>query len=89
LGAFQNVFGAEAAAVYKEADGSIHARNVRLHIATYQTLDVASEDGTASFLTIYYPENYFSHIIIDECHRSAWGKWSHVFTRNPNAVQIG
>src|ERR1019366_4184277 len=27
--------------------------------------------------------------IIDECHRSAWGKWSEVLTRNPNAVQIG
>jgi type I restriction enzyme R subunit len=37
----------------------------------------------------YYPENYFSHIVIDECHRSAWGKWSQVLTRNPDAVQIG
>ena len=27
--------------------------------------------------------------MIDECHRSAWGKWSQVSTRNPNAVQIG
>ena len=24
------------------------------------------------------PENYFSHIVIDECHCSAWGKWSQV-----------
>ncbi|MCK7581616.1 MAG: hypothetical protein MZV65_42310 [Chromatiales bacterium] len=30
-----------------------------------------------------YPEDYFSHIVIDECHRSAWGKWSRVLTRNP------
>lgn len=89
LGALQNVFGAEAAEVYKEADGSNHARNARIHVATYQTLDVDSEDGTANFLTTYYPENYFSHIIIDECHRSAWGKWSQVLTRNPDAVQIG
>ncbi len=71
LGAFQNVFGAEAAEVYREPDGSNHARNARIHIATYQTLDVDSEDGTANFLTTFYPENYFSHIIIDECHRSA------------------
>ena len=35
------------------------------------------------------PNDYFSHIVIDECHRSAWGKWSQVLTRNPNAVQIG
>ena len=27
--------------------------------------------------------------MIDECHRSAWGKWSQVLTRNPSAVQIG
>jgi type I restriction enzyme R subunit len=50
---------------------------------------VDTEDGTADFLTTYYPENYFSHIIIDECHRSAWGKWSQVLRRNPSAVQIG
>ena len=40
LGAFQAVFGADAAEVYKEADGKNHARNARIHIATYQTLDV-------------------------------------------------
>jgi type I restriction enzyme R subunit len=89
LGAFQNVFGSDAAEVYKDTNGQNHARNARIHIATYQTLDVDTEDGTANFLTTFYPENYFSHIIIDECHRSAWGKWSQVLTRNPDAVQIG
>jgi type I restriction enzyme R subunit len=89
LGAFQSAFGAEAAEVYKEADESNHARNARIHIATYQTLDVATDDADANFLTTYYPENYFSHIVIDECHRSAWGKWSQVLRRNPDAVQIG
>ncbi len=89
LGAFQNAFGADAAEVFEEPDGKNHARNARIHIATYQTLDVAGEDGTASFLRRHYPENYFSHLVIDECHRSAWGKWSQVLTRNPNAVQIG
>ncbi len=48
-----------------------------------------SEDADANFLTTYYPENYFSHVIIDECHRSAWGKWSQVLTRNPDGVHIG
>jgi len=42
------------------------------------------EDGDPSFLFRHYPEHYFSHIVIDECHRSAWGKWSVVLTRNPN-----
>src|SRR2546425_890415 len=85
LGAFQNVFGADAAAV---SSGSPQ-KNARILVATYQTLDVASDDADANFLVANYPENYFSHIVIDECHRSAWGKWSQVLTRNPGAVQIG
>jgi type I restriction enzyme R subunit len=84
-GAFQNVFGSDAAPV----SGGNPQKNARILIATYQTLDVGSEDDDANFLVTNYPENYFSHIIIDECHRSAWGKWSQVLTRNPDAVQIG
>ena len=89
LTALQNVFGTDAAEVFKDPDGKNHARNARVHIATYQTLDIDTEEGSANFLTTYYPVNYFSHIVIDECHRSAWGKWSQVLTRNPDAVQIG
>ena len=89
LKAFQNVFGANAAEVYRKPDGSNNAKNARIHIATYQTLGIENEDGDANFLRTFYPENYFSHIIIDECHRSAWGKWSQVLTRNRDAVQIG
>ena len=83
--ALQNVFGADAAAV----EGGKPQKNARILIATYQTLDVDREEGSASFLTANYPVNYFSHIVIDECHRSAWGKWRAVFDRNPDAVQIG
>ena len=89
LGAFAAEFGSDAAEVYAEADGKNHARNARVHIATYQTLDVASLDATANFLIKHYPENYFSHVVIDECHRSAWGKWSAVLKRFSAAVQIG
>jgi len=89
LTAFQNVFSSDAAEVKRNSDGSNHAKNARVHIATYQTLGVDTMDGDASFLTEHYPEDYFSHIIIDECHRSAWGKWSQVLTRNPSAVQVG
>ncbi len=89
LGHLQNLFGADAAEVYEDREGRNHAKNARIHVATYQTLDVADEEGTANFLSRHYPENYFSHIVIDECHRSAWGKWSQVLTRNSNAVQVG
>lgn len=68
--------------------GQNAAANARIHIATYQTLGI-DEDGDGSFLTEHYGEDAFSVIIIDECHRSAWGKWSQVLTRNPNAIHIG
>ncbi len=89
LKAFQNVFGADAAEVYRKPDGTNNAKNARVHIATYQTLGVENEDGDANFLTSFYPEDYFTHVVIDECHRSAWGKWSQVLTRNRSAVQVG
>lgn len=83
--ALQALFGTDAATV----SGSKPQKNARILIATYQTLDVDNEEATANFLTENYPKDYFSHIVIDECHRSAWGNWSEVLTRNPNAVQIG
>jgi type I restriction enzyme R subunit len=83
--AFHNSFGNDAATV---SSGNPQ-KNARILIATYQTLDVDNEEATANFLTANYPPDYFSHIVIDECHRSAWGKWSEVLRRNPNAVQIG
>lgn len=88
-GALHGVFGSDAAKVFKKADGTNNAANARVHVATYQTLGVADDNDDASFLMDHYPIDYFSHIVIDECHRSAWGKWSQVLLRNPNAVQIG
>lgn len=84
-GAFQNVFGAEAATV----TSSKPQKNARILIATYQTLGLEGDDDQATFLAENYPEDYFSHIVLDECHRSAWGQWSQVLTRNPKAVHIG
>ena len=78
-------FGADAAA----ATTNKPEKNARVVVATYQTLGVDTYDSDASFLRRHYPENYFSHIIIDEAHRSAWGKWSEVLLRNADAVQIG
>jgi type I restriction enzyme R subunit len=83
--AMRAAFGSNAAEV-KDGDP---AKNARVLIATYQTLGIDKPDADASFLLSHYPENYFSHIIIDECHRSAWGQWSEVLRRNPDAVQIG
>ncbi len=83
--AFARVFGSDAARV----SAAEPMKNARILVATYQTLGVEGDDAEQNFLTEHYPEDYFSHIIIDECHRSAFGKWSQVLTRNWNAAQIG
>ncbi|MDR2697041.1 MAG: DEAD/DEAH box helicase family protein [Holophagales bacterium] len=83
--AFQNKFGANAAPVEKGNP----QKNAKVIIATYQSLGISKDDDDASFLMENYPENYFSHIVIDECHRSAWGKWSQSLIRNSDAIQIG
>jgi type I restriction enzyme R subunit len=97
LAAFQGLFGTNAAAV----ESKDPQKNARVIIATYQSLGISTEDEDnhpsddyppkedLGFLIENYPENYFSHIVIDECHRSAWGKWSLVLKRNEKAVQIG
>ena len=83
--ALNEAFGSDAG----QASTRDPQKNARVVVATYQTLGVDTEDGDSSFLRTHYPEDYFSHIVIDECHRSAWNKWSEVLTRNPDAVQIG
>jgi len=88
-GKLKAVFGDNVRTV-QAVGGKNAAQNARIHVATYQTLGLDDEaDGFASFLTEHYSEDAFSVIIIDECHRSAWGKWSEVLKRNPNAIQIG
>jgi type I restriction enzyme R subunit len=83
------VFG-DNARIVETRNGKNVAQNARIHIATYQTLGLDDEaEEIASFLTEHYAENAFSIIIIDECHRSAWGKWSEVLKRNPNAIHLG
>jgi type I restriction enzyme, R subunit len=81
-------FGDNARIVRTERGGNA-AANARIHVATYQTLGLDDDEGFASFLTDNYGEDAFSVIIIDECHRSAWGRWSEVLRRNPNAIHIG
>ena len=84
LGALSAHFASDAA----KATTRDPATNARVIVATYQTLGIDRE-GDASFLRTHYPQGYFSHVIIDECHRSAWGKWSEVLRRNSDAIQIG
>jgi type I restriction enzyme R subunit len=83
------VFG-DNARIVETKQGVNAAKNARVHIATYQTLGLDDEgDEVGSFLSEHYPPDAFSVIIIDECHRSAWGRWSEVLKRNPAAIHIG
>lgn len=89
LAKFHEAFGNDAAEVRQDAEGWNLARNARVHIATYQTLGLDDDILPGQFIARHYPRGYFSHIVIDECHRSAWGRWSSVLTRYPEAVHIG
>src|SRR5207302_2789470 len=85
LGDFQAAFGTDAA----EVDTKNPQKNARVLIATYQTLDKAEGDVDATFFLKHYPPGYFDVIVIDECHRSAWGDWFTILERNKDAIQVG
>ncbi len=85
LADFQAAFGTDAA----EVDTKNPQKNARVLIATYQTLDQDQGGEGASFFLEHYPPGFFDVIIIDECHRSAWGKWFAILEQNKNAIQIG
>ena len=88
LSALHQVFGDDAAT----ATTRNPEKNARVVVVTYQTLGIDQGDGPdiqQAFHREHYPDDYFSHIIIDEAHRSGWGKWRAILDRNPNAVHIG
>ncbi len=85
LADFQAAFGNDAA----EVDTRHPQKNARVLIATYQTLDQDDTGEEATFFLKHYPPDYFDVIVIDECHRSAWGKWFVILERNPHAIQVG
>jgi type I restriction enzyme R subunit len=85
LGDFQNIFGNDAA----EVDTRNPQKNARVLIATYQTLDKSQGGDDATFFLKHYPPGYFDVIVIDECHRSAWGDWHVILEQNKQAIQIG
>lgn len=97
LGDFQAAFGNDAA----EVDTKHPQKNAKVMIATYQTLGDKQASGNANdetaaepvmdttFFLKHYPPGYFDVIVIDECHRSAWGKWFVILESNKQAIQIG
>lgn len=90
-GDFLTLFGTDAATV----DTRHPQKNARVLIATYQTLDHKFERGKSpkntiqNFFSKHYPENFFDVIVIDECHRSAWGDWFEFLKANSKGTHIG
>jgi type I restriction enzyme R subunit len=60
--------------------------NRELYFALYQALD--AEDGKKPLFK-KIPSDFFGLIIIDECHRSGFGKWNNILQHFPDAVQLG
>ena len=85
LGDFQATFGNDAA----EVDTRHPQKNARVLVATYQTLAQDFGPDGATFFLAHYPPGFFDVIVIDECHRSAWGDWHRILTSNAGAIQIG
>ena len=85
LGDFQEAFGNDAA----EVSTRNAQTNARVLIATYQTLDKEDKASGRSFFLKHYPPGYFDIIVIDECHRSAWGDWFMVLQNNTSGIQVG
>lgn len=60
-------------------------------VAKYRTGKESDDDEVrdANFFLKHYPPGYFDVIVIDECHRSAWGDWHFILEQNKQAIQIG
>lgn len=92
LGDFQEAFGNDAA----EVSTKNAQTNARVLIATYQTLDKRppgkrkkEDTDERSFFLKHYPPGYFDIIVIDECHRSAWGDWFAILKNNTQGIHVG
>ncbi len=60
--------------------------NRDLYFALYQALDSGDDDEP---LYRRIPRDFFGLIIIDECHRSGFGKWNEILQHFPDAIQLG
>jgi type I restriction enzyme R subunit len=103
LGDFQAAFGNDAAevdtgnpqknakviiATYQTLGDDPSKRKKRAY-AKYAGDEEEEPAIDTTFFLKHYPPGYFDVIVIDECHRSAWGKWFIILENNNSAIQIG
>lgn len=60
--------------------------NRDLYFGIYQTLD--ADDGSGP-LYRRFPSDFFGLVIIDECHRSGFGKWHDILQHFRDAIHLG
>ena len=104
LGDFQAAFGNDAAeidtrnpqknakviiATYQTLDHKKRPRPAPAAAGEDEAALSESPEMDVSFFLKHYPPGYFDVIVIDECHRSAWGKWFTILEQNAQAIQIG
>jgi type I restriction enzyme, R subunit len=59
--------------------------NRELYFGLYQTLDAGKDEPLFERI----PEDFFGLVIIDECHRSGFGKWNRILRHFEEAIQLG
>jgi type I restriction enzyme R subunit len=59
--------------------------NRELYFGLYQTLDAGEDEQLFEKI----PADFFGLIIIDECHRSGFGKWNRILRHFDEAIQLG
>ncbi len=57
-----------------------------IYFATYQTLFSGDENQR---LYQKYSKDFFDMVIIDECHRSGWGRWNEILKHFDKAIHFG
>lgn len=60
--------------------------NRSVYFSIYQAM-FAGADGKRLYQQ--YPKNFFDLIVIDECHRSGFGRWNAILKHFDSAVQLG
>lgn len=62
-------------------------KHQQIFFSIYQALETLAKDGKP--LYEQYDTNFFDLVIIDECHRSAFGYWHRILRHFTNAVHLG
>jgi type I restriction enzyme R subunit len=61
-------------------------KNRDIYFSIYQAM-YSGDEGRRLYQQ--YPRDFFDLIVVDECHRSGFGRWNDILQHFPNAIQFG